>query len=121
MEAILDSGASITHDVLLMSHAVIQSGSKQYLVTDGAKIRVEKLPAEEGKKVTFKEVLLTEEKGKVVVGTPLVKGVVVEGTVVKQARHPKVTGVKMKAKKRNRKLYGHKQPYTEVEITKIGK
>ncbi|MAF81180.1 50S ribosomal protein L21 [bacterium] len=104
-----------------MSHAVIKSGSKQYLVSDKTKIKVEKLPVAEGKTVKFKEVLLTEEKGSVTVGTPLVAGAVVEGTVTKQGRHPKVTGVKMKAKKRNRKLYGHKQAFTEVEITKIGK
>jgi len=103
-----------------MTHAIIKSGNKQYLVSDGAKIRVEKLPLEEGKKVTFKDVLLTSTDGKVQVGTPNVDGAAVEGTVVAQARHAKVTGVKMKAKKRNRKLYGHKQAYTEVEITKVG-
>ena len=102
-----------------MSHAVIKTGGKQYLVQKGDVIKVEKLPEEEGKKVAFKEVLLAGSDTKVVVGSPTVKGASVEGKVLAQARHDKVWGVKMKPKKRNRKLFGHKQAYTEVEITKI--
>jgi large subunit ribosomal protein L21 len=82
---------------------------------------VEKVTEEEGKNIVFKDVLLLEDGGKVTVGAPLVAGVTVEGKVIKQARHPKVMGVKMKAKKRNRQLFGHKQAYTEIQITKIGK
>jgi len=104
-----------------MKHAVIKSGNRQYLVTDGATIKVEKLDEAEGKKIVFKDVLLLEDGGKVLVGAPLVAGATVEGTVVRQARHPKVMGVIMKAKKRSRKLFGHKQAYTEIQITKIGK
>lgn len=102
-----------------MSLAIIKSGGKQYVVTEGAKVKMDKLAAEEGKKVSFSEVLLTNTGDKTSVGTPLVKGAKVEGKVVRQARYPKVFGAKVKAKKRYKKYFGHKQPYTEVEIAKI--
>jgi large subunit ribosomal protein L21 len=102
-----------------MTHAVIKIGGKQYLVQKDDIIKVEKLPEEEGKKVVFKEVLLSGSNKKLSLGSPTVKGASVEGKVLKQARHKKVWGVKMKAKKRQRKLWGHKQAYTEVEITKL--
>ncbi len=102
-----------------MNYAVIESGSKQYLVTNGDVIRVEKLETEAGKKIDFANVHLMAAGDVVTMGTPLVKGAKVEGTVVRHGRHPKVTGVKMKAKKRNRKFFGHKQHFTEIEITKI--
>lgn len=102
-----------------MKHAVIKTGGKQYFVHEGGKIKVEKLPVEEGKKVSFDEVLMTATDKTVSLGDPLVKSAKVEGKVLRQARHKKITGVKMKAKKRHKKLFGHKQPFTEVEITKI--
>src|SRR5687767_3027620 len=102
-----------------MTHAVIKTGGKQYLVHDGAVIDVEKLMVEPGKKVTFDEVLLVAGEKETKIGTPLVAGVKVSGEVVAHARHEKVTGVKMKAKKRERKLFGHKQHYTKVKITGI--
>lgn len=102
-----------------MPQAVIKTGGKQYLVNDGDVIRVEKLTEEEGKNVTFKDVLLTTVKNTTTVGTPLVKGAKVEGKVVRHGRRDKVTGVKMKAKKRRKKYFGHKQHYTEVQIQKI--
>ena len=102
-----------------MAQAVITTGGKQYLVSDGDVIRVEKLATDEGKKVTFKDVLLTNDGKKTDVGAPTVKGATVEAKVTKHGRHDKVTGVKMKAKKRHKKYFGHKQHYTELEITKI--
>ena len=102
-----------------MTHAVIKSGSKQYLVHDGAVIKVEKLDVEPGKKVTFDEVLLLAGDQDIKVGAPLVAGVKVSGEVVKHGRQDKIMGVKMKAKKRQRKLFGHKQHYTQVKITGI--
>ncbi len=102
-----------------MNHAVIKSGGKQYLVTDGGNIKVEKLPIEAGKKVSFDEILLTASDAEVALGTPMVKGAKVEGQVIRHGRHAKVTGVKMKAKKRRKKFFGHKQHFTEVKITKI--
>ena len=102
-----------------MKTAVIKTGGKQYLVQEGDKVRIEKLPAKVGDKTTFKEVLLSATDKTAKIGTPLVKGVEVQGKVTEQARHKKIMGVKMKSKKRYRHLFGHKQHYTEVEITSI--
>ena len=102
-----------------MDYAVIKTGGKQYLVTTGSKVKVEKLDTEAGKKITFTEVLLTVIGDAVTVGTPAVKGAKVEGLLLRHARHDKVTGVKMKAKKRRKKYFGHKQHFSEVEIQKI--
>lgn len=102
-----------------MKSAIIKTGGKQYFVQEGDKVKVEKLPVAAGKKTNFPEVLLTSTDKVTKVGTPLVKGAVVEAKVLKHGRHAKVTGVKMKAKKRYRRLFGHKQHFTEVEITSI--
>tara|TARA_Y100000310_G_scaffold344932_1_gene460593 strand:+ start:4858 stop:5172 length:315 start_codon:yes stop_codon:yes gene_type:complete len=99
--------------------AVIKTGGKQYIVSPGTKIKVEKLPAEEGKDVVFEEVLLLERAKKVEIGTPVVPGAVVKGKVLKQGKAKKVMATHFKAKKREKKRKGHRQPYTEVEITKI--
>lgn len=102
-----------------MKSAVIKTGGKQYFVKEGDKVKVEKLPVAAGKKTNFPEVLLTSTDKITKVGAPLVPGAVVAAKVLKHGRHKKVTGVKMKAKKRYRRLFGHKQHFTEVEITKI--
>ena len=99
--------------------AVIRTGGKQYKVTPGQKVKVEKLTVEVGKGVTFKDVLLVRKSGKVTVGKPTVKGAKVTAKVVAQAKHPKQVIFKMKPKKRYRVKTGHRQPYTEVEIEKI--
>jgi large subunit ribosomal protein L21 len=99
--------------------AVIKTGGKQYLVSKGDKLKIEKLDAKEGKSVTFKDVLLVEKAKSVKVGTPIIKGVKVTGKVLKQDRGEKVTIFKYKPKKRYKVKKGHRQPYTEVEITKI--
>lgn len=102
-----------------MKSAVIKTGSKQYFVSEGSKIKVEKLPNEAGKAVSFSDVLLTATDKTVTVGEPVVKAAKVEGKVIRHGRHDKVWGVKFKPKKRYRRLFGHKQHFTEVEITKI--
>lgn len=102
-----------------MTHAVIKTGGKQYLVAKDAVIKVEKLVGEAGKRVTFDEVLLVASDTSVKVGTPLVTGAKVQGEIVRHGRHDKVMGVKLKAKKRQKKLFGHKQHYTSVKITNI--
>mgnify|MGYP000298511670 FL=1 len=99
--------------------AVIETGGKQYYVSVGDTIFVEKLDAEEGKKVTFDKVILVSDDGKVQVGNPYVKGVKVEGKVVAHGKGKKIIVFKMKAKKNERKKQGHRQPYTKVEITSI--
>lgn len=99
--------------------AVIKTGGKQYLVSPGDKIKVEKLDTEEGKKITFKEVLLLVNEKDTKIGTPFVKGAKVEAKVLKQDRDKKVTILKYKPKKRYQVKKGHRQPFTEVEILKI--
>jgi len=99
--------------------AVIRTGGKQYLVSPGQKIKIEKIKTEEGKEVTFREVLLLEKRNKIEIGTPLVKGAKVIGKVTSQGRRKKVIVFKYKSKTRHKVKKGHRQPFTEVEITKI--
>ena len=99
--------------------AVIRTGGKQYLVSPGDKIKIEKLDIPEGKDITFKEVLLLEKNKVLKVGTPLVKGAKVTAKILKQDRAKKVTILKYKAKKRYQVKKGHKQPFSEIEILKI--
>ena len=100
-------------------YAIIATGGKQYRVCEGAKIYIEKIDAEVGSTVSF-DVLLVENNGDVKVGTPVVEGVKVEGKVEAQTRGEKIIVFKYKAKKNYRRKQGHRQPYTKVEITKIG-
>ena len=100
-------------------YAIIESCGKQYKVAEGDVVFFEKLDAEEGKKVTFDNVILVSEEGKVQVGNPYVKGVKVEGKVVSHGKGKKIIVFKMKAKKNYRRKQGHRQPYTKVEITSI--
>ena len=100
-------------------YAIIESCGKQYKVAEGEVVFFEKLDAEEGKKVTFDKVVLVSEDGKVQVGAPYVKGVKVEGKVVAHGKAKKILVYKMKPKKNYRRMQGHRQPYTKVEITKI--
>ena len=100
-------------------YAIIESCGKQYKVAEGDVVFFEKLEAEEGKKVSFDNVILVSDNGKVQVGNPYVNGVKVEGKVVSHGKHKKIIVFKMKAKKNERKKQGHRQPYTKVEITSI--
>lgn len=99
--------------------AVIRTGGKQYLVSPGQKIKIEKLEKKEGQEVTFKDVLLLEKGKKIEIGTPLIKGVKVIGKIVRQSKTKKVIIFKYKAKKRYKVKKGHRQPFTEIEILKI--
>jgi len=101
--------------------AVIRTGGKQYLVSPGDKIKIEKLDKEEGKEVTFTDVLLTEKKNKLEIGNPKVKGAKVLGKILKQDKAKKIIILKYKPKTRYKKKTGHRQPFTEVEILKIEK
>jgi len=100
-------------------YAIIESCGKQYKVTEGDVIFFEKLDAEEGKKITFDNVVLVSEEGNIQVGNPYVKGVKVEGQVISHGKAKKIIVFKMKAKKNYRRKQGHRQPYTKVEITTI--
>ncbi len=102
--------------------AVIKTGGKQYLVSPGKKIKVEKLDLEKGSKVDFEEVLLFEdEKENLVLGTPYIEGISVIGEVIEEGRGEKKIVFKHKPKKRYKVKKGHRQPYTEVEIKEIKK
>src|SRR3989344_8147509 len=99
--------------------AVIKTGGKQYLVQPGDKIKVEKLDTEEGKEVNFPEVLLCDKNGEPQIGMPVIKDAKVIGKVVKHGKGDKLIIFKYKPKKRYKRKIGHRQPFTEVEITSI--
>ena len=101
--------------------AVIRTGGKQYLVSPGDKIKIEKLDKEEGKEVSFTDVLLLEKSNKLEIGNPKVKGAKVIGKILKQDKAKKIIILKYKPKSRYKKKTGHRQPFTEVEILKIEK
>jgi len=99
--------------------AVIQTGGKQYIVTPGDKIKIEKIDKKEGNEISFPEVLLLEKGKKFEIGTPLIKGAKVYGKIIRQGKGKKVIVFKYKPKTRYKIKKGHRQPFTEVEITKI--
>ena len=99
-------------------YAIVKTGGKQYHVTEGDTIYVEKLEANEGDTVSFEVLMLGKDDG-AVIGTPVVSGAKVQGKVLGQVKSAKVVVYKYKAKKNARKKQGHRQPYTQVEITAI--
>ena len=99
--------------------AVIKTGGKQYIVKPGDKLKVEKLVEKEGSAISFSEVLLVEKSKKLQVGTPQVKEAKVEAKILKHGKGDKVIVFKYKPKKRYSRKLGHRQPYTEIEITGI--
>ena len=100
-------------------YAVIETGGKQYKVSEGDVIYIEKLDVEAGADVTFDKVLLVGEGKDVKVGVPAVDGVTVSGKVIKNDKAKKIVVYKYKPKKGYHKKQGHRQPYTKVEISKI--
>ncbi len=98
--------------------AIIKTGGKQYIVKPGDKIKIEKLDKKEGEEISFSDVLLVEKNDKVEVGTPLVKAEV-SAKVLNHGKADKVIVFKYKPKKRESRKIGHRQPYTEIEITGI--
>lgn len=102
-----------------MKFAVIKTGGKQYVVREGDKLKVERLPEGKGAEVIFDVVLLSDDGKETKVGMPALSGAKVKAKRLADSRHPKVTVVKYKNKTRYRVKRGHKQPYTEVEITAI--
>jgi large subunit ribosomal protein L21 len=99
-------------------YAVVRTGGKQHKVAPGDLIRVEKLPGEIGDKIEFGEVLLTAGDD-VRIGTPLVEGAKVVGTITDQARGPKIVVFKLKRRKNYRRKQGHRQSYTEIRVDGI--
>ena len=100
-------------------HAIIETGGKQYKVTEGDTLFIEKLEAEAGQAITFDKVLAILDGDKATFGAPVVEGASVAATVVKNGKGKKVRIFKYNPKKGYRKRQGHRQPYTKVEIGAI--
>jgi large subunit ribosomal protein L21 len=99
--------------------AIIVTGGKQYTVSEGDVLFIEKLNAAEESTVKFDQVLAVLDGDNSKIGAPVVEGAAVEAKVVKNGKAKKVTIFKYKPKKGEKKKMGHRQPYTKVEITKI--
>ena len=100
-------------------YAIIRTGGKQYRVSEGDVLNVEKLNVEEGQEVVFDEVLTVVNDGDVKVGAPTVAGAKVTAKVAKQGKADKIFVFKYRAKSNYRKRQGHRQPFTKVVIEKI--
>ena len=101
-------------------YAVVETGGKQYRVAVGDKLMVEKLDVEEGTAIQLDRVLMVCDDGKVEVGTPMLNGTTVGATVLLQGRGEKIKVFKFKRRKKYRKTQGHRQSFTQLEITSIG-
>jgi large subunit ribosomal protein L21 len=104
---------------LAQMYAVIQTGGKQYRVEGGTYLKIEKLELGVGDNVEFDKVLLIQSDDAVKVGLPFIEGGKVTATVLSQGRHDKVKIIKFRRRKHHMKQQGHRQYYTEVQITGI--
>ena len=103
-----------------MTHAIIETGGKQYRVKEGDELFIEKLDVEAEGKVTFDKVLaIFNEDNAAQIGAPYVKGASVSANVIKNGKSKKIVVFKMRPKKGYRRKQGHRQPYTKVSIEKI--
>ena len=101
------------------SFAVMATGGKQYLVSAGDQLLVEKIKNHEGDEITFEKVLLVSENGTLKIGEPLIKNASVSGKIIEETKGPKLVAFRYKAKSNFRKKIGHRQNLLKVEITKI--
>ena len=99
--------------------AIFETGGKQYKVSEGDVIFIDKLAVEADETVTFDKVLMADKDGNLTVGAPYVAGASVTATVVKNGKGKKIYVFKYKAKKNEKKKIGHRQPYTKVQIQTI--
>ena len=102
-----------------MTHAIFETGGKQYRVKEGDELYIEKLDAEEDAKIKFDNVLAVFSEGDQKIGSPYIKGASVTAKVVKSGKAKKIIVFKMKRRKGYRRKQGHRQPYTKVIIDKI--
>ena len=100
-------------------YAVIKTGGKQYKVSAGEKLRIESVPADVGAEITLDQVLLVADGDNVTMGTPLVSGAEVKAKVLSHGRGEKVKIFKLRRRKHYRKTLGHRQNYTEIEISSV--
>jgi len=103
----------------IMKIAVIETGGKQYLVSEGQKIQVEKLPQKSGDKFDFDKVLLLVENDKIEIGKPYLEGKKIPAELLEEKRLPKITIFKYHSKTRYRRKKGHRQQVSMVKILKI--
>jgi large subunit ribosomal protein L21 len=103
----------------IIMYAVIKTGGKQYRIKVGEKLKVEQLDAENGSELVIDQVLMVADGDKIAMGTPLVEGAKVSATILGQGRHDKIRIFKMRRRKHYQKHQGHRQNYTEIEITGI--
>lgn len=101
-------------------YAIVEIAGHQYKVQKDQRIFVNRLDAEEGAKVSFDKVLLTDDKGKVEVGAPVIEGIKVDAKVIQHTKADKVLVFKKKRRKGYQKMNGHRQYISQIEITKIG-
>jgi large subunit ribosomal protein L21 len=99
--------------------AIVRTGGKQYRIEPGALLRVEKLDGEVGATIELSDVLLVGRGADAVIGTPVVPGAKVTGTITGQGRGPKLIVYKFKRRKNQRRRHGHRQSYTEIKIEGI--
>jgi large subunit ribosomal protein L21 len=104
---------------LIPMYAVFKTGGKQYRATTGDVLKVEKIEAEKGATVELDQVLMVGEGEDVKVGTPYLEGGKVTATVVDHGRRDKIKIIKFKRRKHHRKQMGHRQYFTQIEITGI--
>ena len=102
-----------------MSFAIIETGGKQYKVSPSEILKVEKLNISKGKKVEFKKVLLIKDNKNVEVGSPTIDGAIVEGLLLDNIKDKKIIVFKKRRRQNSRKRYGHRQPLSKIQITKI--
>lgn len=102
-------------------YAVIKTGGKQYTVKEGDVLKVELLPDDAGKTIEFAEVLMLTDGDKVTCGTPFIDKAIVKAEVIDHGRHKKIKIIKFRRRKHHKKQMGHRQYYTQVKITAIGK
>ncbi len=100
-------------------YAVIKTGGKQYKVSEGETLKVEKIDVEAGASIDLNEVLMVADGDDVKIGTPFVDGGKVSATIESHGRHKKIRIVKFKRRKHYRRQMGHRQSYTEIKIEKI--
>ncbi|PWI58819.1 50S ribosomal protein L21 [Sulfoacidibacillus thermotolerans] len=100
-------------------YAIVETGGKQYKVSEGMVLYVEKLDHAVGDTVTLDKVFLLETEGQVKIGTPYIAGASVTATVLEQGKAKKIIVYKYKSKKNYRRKQGHRQPYTKVQVNAI--